>query len=161
MKYILVVLMCVTLWCASVVSVSAQVETQNPSSGQSSGVITQNPGGSSGGSSGSSQLSYFPNPFGEGVNGPNSLIGFIEYVLKVIVMPIGSIVVVFYVIYTGYKFVTAQGDVKKLEEAKKGFYGVMIGAAILFGAVVIVEAVRATICQVSNNSIPDLCQKRF
>ncbi len=99
----------------------------------------------------------FPNPFGTTAGGPTTLYGFIEYVLKNIVMPIGAVIVVFFLIYSGYLFVTAQGSEDKLEDAKKMFYGVVIGAVILLGSWAIALAIKGTVCQIADNSIPGLC----
>ncbi len=62
-----------------------------------------------------------------------------------IVAMVGGVVVVFFIIYSGYKFVTASGDPGKIEEAKKTFYATVIGGAILLGADVIANIVVGTI----------------
>jgi predicted transporter len=86
------------------------------------------------------------NPLGDGVN---SLTDFVVAVLNRIVLPIGSVVVVFFIIYAGFLFVTARGNESKLEDAKKTLLAVVIGAAILFGSVAIAGAIKGTICQIS------------
>ncbi|HEY0908554.1 MAG TPA: hypothetical protein VGE35_04400 [Candidatus Paceibacterota bacterium] len=50
------------------------------------------------------------------------------------VIQIGYIVVAFFLLLSGFKFVTAQGSESKLEEAKSTFYGTIIGAIIVVGA---------------------------
>ncbi len=97
----------------------------------------------------------FPNPLGDSVG--NSLYGFVYFVLTNIVMPIGSVVVVFFIIYAGFLFVTARGNEKKLESAKKTFLAVVIGAVILLGSWTIASAIKGTLCQISGGNIPDLC----
>jgi len=64
-----------------------------------------------------------------------------------IVISIGTWVAVFFIIYSGFLFIKARGDVKGLETAKKTFFGTVIGTAILLGAFVIAAAVRGTITQ--------------
>jgi hypothetical protein len=108
-----------------------------------------NPTGTGGGS-GSGQ---FENPLsGKFVTIP----GFVNFVLYTIVLPLGFIVVVFYIILSGYKFVTAQGNPKLIEEAKNNFFAVLIGAAVLLGSVAIASAVNGTLCQVLGN-VPGIC----
>ena len=60
---------------------------------------------------------------------------------------IGYYVVVLFVIYSGFKFVTARGDVKKLGEAKQTFLFTVIGAAILLGATLIAKVIDGTVTQ--------------
>jgi len=54
--------------------------------------------------------------------------------LLVLVIEIGYVVVAFFLLLSGFKFVTAQGNESKLEEAKSTFYGTIIGAVIVIGA---------------------------
>jgi len=79
----------------------------------------------------------------------NDIITFVEFVLKNIVLPIGVVVVVFFIIYTGFLFVIAQGNPVKIAEARKMFLWVVIGAAILLGSVVISQAIQATVCKIA------------
>lgn len=92
-----------------------------------------------------------PNPL---ANNVDSITDFVEAVLTNVVFPIGSIVVVFFIIYSGYLFVTAGGNESKLEKAKHTFLYVIIGAAILLGAWAIALAVKSTLCQIAQS----LCQ---
>ncbi len=62
-----------------------------------------------------------------------------------IMMKIGIPIAGIFIIYSGLKFVTARGNEQKLAEAKKTFYWTIIGAGILLGAVVIAEAIKATV----------------
>lgn len=75
--------------------------------------------------------------------GPNSLNELIVAVLEFIVR-LGAIVVVFFVIYSGFLFVKAQGDPGKLSEAKSTFTYTIIGGVILLGAQVIAEVIKNT-----------------
>lgn len=62
-----------------------------------------------------------------------------------IVAVVGGIVLVIFIIYSGYKFVTAQGKPEKISEAKDMFWATIIGGAILLGADVIANVVVNTI----------------
>jgi mannose/fructose/N-acetylgalactosamine-specific phosphotransferase system component IID len=62
-----------------------------------------------------------------------------------LVIKVGSVVVVFFVIYSGYKFVAARGNETKIDDAKNTFYATIIGAAILLGADVIANLVVNTV----------------
>lgn len=105
----------------------------------------------------SSEQTTFPNPFGNDNEATKSIYGFVFFALSNIVMPIGSVIVVFFLIYSGYLFATAQGSDKKIEHAKETFFAVVIGALILLGSWTIAAAIRGTLCQIADGNIPDLC----
>lgn len=92
-------------------------------------------------SSGSKGLS---NPLGPGVN---TLEDFISEVLKVVVK-FGTIICVFFLIYSGFLFVKASGNEEKIGEAKKTFYWTCLGIMILLGAQVISAIISGTIEQI-------------
>jgi hypothetical protein len=50
------------------------------------------------------------------------------------ILSIGYVVVAFFLILSGFKFVTAQGSEDKLKEAKTTFKNTIIGAVIIVGA---------------------------
>ena len=77
--------------------------------------------------------------------GTNNIYEFIRDVINNIVLPIGGVVVVIFIIYSGFLFVTAQGNDEKLKKAKRNFLYVVIGTAILLGAWVIAVAIENTI----------------
>ena len=58
-------------------------------------------------------------------------------------------VIAFFLILSGFKFVTAQGSEDKLTDAKNTFKYTIIGAILIIGAQVIVEVVKNIISQVS------------
>jgi hypothetical protein len=58
---------------------------------------------------------------------------------------IGATVAVVMIIYSGYKFVAAQGKPAELEKAKDMFKWTVVGTAILLGAWVIATAVQELI----------------
>lgn len=62
-----------------------------------------------------------------------------------IVTKVGSIVVVFFIIYSGYKFVSAGESDEDRTTAKEIFYATVIGAAILLGANIIANIVVNTV----------------
>lgn len=68
-------------------------------------------------------------------------------ILKIVdgIAQIGYYVVVLFIIYSGFKFVTARGDVKKLGEAKQMFLYTVIGAAILLGATLLAKVIQGTV----------------
>lgn len=86
-----------------------------------------------------------PNPLNSNAS---DITSFIKIVLQNVVMPIGVVVVVLCIIYSGYLFVTARGNEKQIEHAKMTLLYTLIGAAILLGAIVIADAVKGTLCQI-------------
>jgi len=62
-----------------------------------------------------------------------------------IVFKLGFVVAAIFIIYSGFKFVTAQGREDELKKAKDNFKWVIIGTAVLLGAKIIATAVRNTI----------------
>lgn len=71
---------------------------------------------------------------------------FLRDILEIVVQ-IGVPVVVLGIIYSGFLFVTAQGNDSKLTEAKKTFVYTLIGAGIVLGAFVIATAIQGTVNQ--------------
>ena len=59
----------------------------------------------------------------------------------------GAILIVFFVVFAGFKFVTAQGNSEKISEARKMLTWVVVGAFVLLGVYVIRAAVCGTIKQ--------------
>lgn len=120
---------------------------QNPLPNQSpSGGVGQS---SSGGVGVSGNAPKLTNPLAGSVE---TIEAFVTAVLNNIVIPIGSVVVVIYIILTGYKFVTARGNEEKLADAKKSFYTVIIGAMIVLGAVAISLVIKNTVCDIAPNT---------
>lgn len=56
------------------------------------------------------------------------------------------------IIYTGFMFVTAQGNEKKLETAKKALTYTLIGAALVLGAFVISKALVSTVEEIKRTT---------
>ncbi|HVT75026.1 MAG TPA: hypothetical protein VHD69_01235 [Candidatus Paceibacterota bacterium] len=93
----------------------------------------------SGGNStnGVATMNYIPNPL-EGVNSISDLI----YKIVKVVVDLSYVVIAFFLLLSGFKFVTAQGNDKKLDEAKSTFFYTIIGAALVIGSQVIVSIIQ-------------------
>lgn len=83
------------------------------------------------------------------IRGVDTIYELVTLVLNNIVIPIGSVVVIIMIIYSGFLFVTARGNPDKIEDAKRTLLYVVIGSAILLGASVISLAIGGTLCQIS------------
>ena len=81
------------------------------------------------------------NPLGN----TNTLPDLIQKILKDIVNPIGAVVIVFFIIYTGFLFVKAQGKPEEITKVKEILLYVIIGAVIILGANLIATAIQGTI----------------
>ncbi len=141
----LVVALCLSIMSISTMHVFAQTG--------GGGGTTQNGGGS--GTSQGPITATIPNPLS--INcaaGPDkcNLFDFINALVDKAVLPIGGIVVVIAFIFSGFKFVTAQGDEGKIAEARRALTYCAIGATILLGAKVISAVISATINSVQNAS---------
>ncbi len=64
-----------------------------------------------------------------------------------ILIYVGVAFAIIAIIYTGFKFVWAQGNPGEIEEAKRRFFYILIGLAILISSRVIVEIIQATLRQ--------------
>lgn len=74
-----------------------------------------------------------------------TLMGLITLVLNKVVMPIAAVAVVLYIIWAGFMFVRAQGNPKKIEEARDNLLWALIGAGVLLGSAAIAEVVKRTV----------------
>ncbi len=82
-----------------------------------------------------------PNP----TNAGSDLMSVLRALLEKVVMPVAAVLVVMYIIYSGFLFVKAQGKPADLETAKKNLLWALIGAGILLGAVGISAVVERTV----------------
>jgi len=98
---------------------------------------TTNPIGSGGG------LVKLDNPF----KGGNSLFELLKSVMNDIVLPIGGVLAVLAFIYSGFLYVTAQGDETQLKTAHKALLYTSIGTAVLLGSWVLANVICETIGQ--------------
>jgi hypothetical protein len=69
----------------------------------------------------------------------------VESIIKEILIPIGAVVAVVMIIFSGFLFVTAQGNETQITKAKESLKWALIGSAILLGAWVISEVIQGTI----------------
>ena len=76
----------------------------------------------------------------------DSIPKFIAGALKVVVMIALPIITLFFVV-VGYKFISAQGNSGKIDEAKKNFVYVTIGAFLIMGAWVIATLIAGTVTE--------------
>ena len=80
------------------------------------------------------------------LTGINSLEKLLDVFVQAIVK-LGSVVVVFMIIYSGFLFVKAQGNDSELTAAKNTFMWTVIGAVVLLGARAIAAMVQGTAAQ--------------
>ena len=73
----------------------------------------------------------------------------LENILDLVTV-IGSIILVLFIIFSGYKFVMAQGNPGKISEARNILIATVIGGAILLGANIIASAVINTVEETIN-----------
>lgn len=90
------------------------------------------------------------NPFGANKN----LFTLVRTIINDIILPIGGVIAVLAFIYSGFKYVTAQGDVKKIEDAHKALLATTIGTAVLLGAWVLATVVCKTIALIGGPACP-------
>lgn len=86
------------------------------------------------------QTITIPNP----TNAGSSIMEVLTKLITVVVEPVAAVLVVIYIIYAGFTFVTAQGKEKEITAAKSRLLWALIGAGILLGAAGIAEVVRKT-----------------
>ena len=80
----------------------------------------------------------------------SSIPNFIAGALKVMVQVAIPIIALF-MVYAGFKFVTARGNSEQITSAKENFMYVIIGAILILGAWVIATLIGGTISQVAGN----------
>lgn len=78
------------------------------------------------------------------ISGVEDIPQLIEAILNFVLI-IGVPVVALAIIYSGFLFVTAQGNSEKLTTAKKTLLYTLIGAALLLGCLVITKAIKGTV----------------
>lgn len=89
-----------------------------------------------------SNFSRLQNPLeGGGVNDIPTLVRKLLDIVLTIAVPIIAVAI----IYTGFLFISAQGNPEALKKAKTTLMYVLIGAAILLAAYVIAEAIESTV----------------
>lgn len=83
---------------------------------------------------------------GTGFQSPIGFSSFGEVVAAIVgvVVQVGVVLVILAIIYSGFLFVTAQGNEEKISKAKRTFLWVIVGAIILLGANELADVVRNT-----------------
>lgn len=74
---------------------------------------------------------------------PDLIFTFVE-----VATTIGFYIAVFFIIYSGFLFVTARGNETKLGKAKEAFLWTVIGTAVLLGARVIANVIQGTLNEI-------------
>ena len=69
---------------------------------------------------------------------------FVSELLRAVIF-IGFPIVVLFIVYSGFLFITAQGNEEKIKTAKNTFYYTIIGVAIFLGSWVLAKLVESTI----------------
>jgi len=75
----------------------------------------------------------------------NTLQDLLYGIIQNVLIPIGTILVVVYLIYAGFLLVSARGDEKQVEKGKSALFNAVIGAFILLGAQAIALMIQATV----------------
>lgn len=80
------------------------------------------------------------NPLGEG----STLIGLLRDLLNAVIILMIPIVV-FFIIYAGFLYVTARGNTETVTKAHRALLYAVIGGVIILGANVIIEVIQGTV----------------
>jgi hypothetical protein len=92
------------------------------------------------------QSKAFENPLNSNFS---SIPSFIAGALRILVM-VGLPIISLFVVYSGFLFLTAQGNPGALQKARENFLYVIIGAILIMGAWVIATLIGGTISQLTN-----------
>jgi len=65
-----------------------------------------------------------------------------------IVIQYGALLIVFFIVFAGFKFVTAQGNTEKIADARKMLVWIIVGAFVLLGTYVIKAAICGTLVNI-------------
>ncbi len=125
---------------------SGPVSDPNPGTNPNPGPVSDpNPGTDTDSDSGTYDISEteieFKSPLKDSIT---SLEGLVKTLLNVLIV-LAAPIVVFFIILAGFKYVTAQGDPGKLEDAKRALVYAIIGGVIIVGATAIFEIIVNTI----------------
>lgn len=91
----------------------------------------------------------FNNPLGPNINDLNSFLKLLLDFVTQLAIPL----IVLALIYTGFLFISAQGNAEKLKDARKIFMWTIIGAAIILGANVLLSAISGTVDQIRRGAM--------
>ena len=107
-----------------------------PSTGPNAPPCSAFIGGSNSGAGGSAQLSN-PLQF-------NSISGVLYAILDVLLI-LAVPVIIFFIVYAGFLYVTAQGNATKIQDANRALTYALIGGVIVLGARVIGSIIQSTV----------------
>ncbi|MEI6843600.1 MAG: hypothetical protein WCK48_03820 [bacterium] len=82
----------------------------------------------------------------------DTILGLITTILNNVIMPIAAVFCVLWIIYAGFKYVTAQGNPKKVEDAHQTLLWALVGTGILLGAAAISQVVQTTVQSLTNTN---------
>lgn len=111
----------------------------NPSNPGSTGGNPSNPGSLGGNPPNNAGGFVLSNPLGD-----QTLMGFLQDLLDVI-MIFAVPLIVFMIIYAGFKYVMAQGNPGEVQSAHKAIMYAVIGGLLILGAWVILEVIQGTV----------------
>ncbi len=89
-----------------------------------------------------------PNPLGATC----TITQLLDKILTTVIVPIGAVAATIAIIYSGFLFVSAQGNEEKLQTAKTTFMWTVIGVAVLLGAKVLSAGIKETFDQLKLNN---------
>ena len=75
------------------------------------------------------------------LNGINSIDGLLVAILNIIMILMVP-VIVFFIIYAGFKYVTAQGNAHQVEDATRALTYAIIGGVLILGAIAISQIIQ-------------------
>lgn len=81
-----------------------------------------------------------PNPL-EGINSITALFAALLEILLIFAVPI----VVFFIIYAGFLYVTARGNVETVSRAHRALLYAVIGGVLILGASVLIDVIQGTV----------------
>ena len=81
---------------------------------------------------------------GVGLNNPLKVktLGELLEALLAVVMVLATPIIVFFIIYAGFLYVTAQGNASKVEEATKALTYAVIGGVIVLGSFAVISIIK-------------------
>lgn len=103
--------------------------------------------------SGSAATTTFNNPLG-GFSAIPDLLFAVVNILLIIAVPL----MVFFIIYAGFNYVTAQGNPEKIAVANRSLMYSLIGAVVMLGAFAISAIITNVVCEFSDS--PAECRSR-
>lgn len=89
-------------------------------------------------------------------SGIESIVGFFQAILDILII-FAVPLVVFFIIYAGFQYVTARGNVEKIKAAHNALLYALIGGLIIIGANVILAVIANTVCEIVGDSPANIC----